>query len=467
MMINKYRIPRLPRLKTPKLKFPKLDKKRKRFLIVSLIALAFFVSGGVLLSSEDTRPLFDYGTVDYDVITAGISTDLNAGDTVYADVSSARITFVWTSNYESPDARDFKAELKTSIWDVVLVEDSTKVGNTYTFSFDLKKCHEGTFSYYFELYCTTGTDDQWFYSGTSFSFIVVNTFETIDPPVFITPLPEDITEQPLGYYSTLKWDYKYGGPATLTLQQDGEVVDTQTIAGSPHNQQYVYIFDPGEEGAWRFRFTIDPDEILHLPIWDEMDVGFVSWEDYTLIDEIPEGLENVGVVMDGSLAAFGLDLHHQWLIGNLPPAGVHAYPKQGDLTIRLMFHLVGVSIDILGDTKVVMFNTAEERTEYPMTTVYEVGFGAFGLSFDSWKEVVISLDSIPAGEYRCEIRTVSPANMMIYKIATFNLSVNTFPIGFVATYGGIILAIGIVSIVSIKALREVRGWWSFKGKYVK
>lgn len=449
-------------LKLPKIKLPKLDKRKKKFLLGGLIVAALFVTSSYMLSPEGDRDIFAFGTPNYQINTLGSLTPLTTDSVVNSIASDLKISFTWGVDGTPPSAGDFHAILRTSVLDNIEDVYSTRSGNTYTFNFGLLNAHAGTFTYYLTFYAVGGS---FFYSGNSFTFQVSNLVQVIDPPTFVST-PDDVGEAVVDYAYTLSWKFKYTESCDVTLEQDGVVKDTRAFAGSSFTQDYSYVFTPPTDGDWIFRFTLDPTSTVHSSLVDEVVFGAITFEDYTMIDEIPGGLENVGVVMDGTLPNFGLALHHEWLIGTIVPPDVHAYPKQGDLSIKLAFTLAGVSIDILGDTKVVMFNSAGERLEFPMTTQFTLTTW-FGISFSSWKEVVIDLDAIPAGEYACEVRTVSPANNVIYRIATFNLSVNTFPIGFVVTYGGIILLISAVSIISIRVLREAKGWWGFQGKYNK
>lgn len=441
-------------------------KNRKKLFIVGLLILAFVFSSPYMFGTEDTRNIFDYGSVSYQIVPliTGNPSGLSSGDTVYANTHSVKVTFTWTSSSMEPDEYDFHALLALSIWDIAEDVYSVKSGKIYTFEFDLTKCHAGTFGYYIQLYATGGADDQWFYSGKGISFNVVNLVETTDLPEFIE-LPEDIDSQPVGYAYTLKWKFKYDASATLTLQQDGVVIDTETFDGSPFTSDYFYVFNPAVEGDWRFRFTLTPDNWLHAPIWDEMDIGFITWEDYTINDGVPEGFENTGVTLDGTMVLIPLPLHQEWLLSDDAPADVRAYSRTGDMTIRLVAQetLLGLWDTILGDTKIVMFHTDGERLEFPMHTETGVGLNIFGLKYTSWKEVVINLNAIPAGEYYCEIRAIHGGNL--YNISAFELAVNIQPWNFLAIGTGTLLMLAVSGVVMIIVARQVKGWWHYQGKY--
>lgn len=455
-------------LKIPKLRFPKLDKRKRRFLIVALIALSFFIAGGIMFGTEVDRDIFDYGTATYQVKNkiTGVLSPLTADSVVYADTSRLKISFTWTASNVPPAASDFHCVLRTSILDNIEDVYSTRSGDTYTFNYDLENVYQGTYTYYITLYAVT----EFFYVGNSFTFTITKfTPQEIEPPT-LDYKPDDVVGAPIDYAIPLSWGFTYNANCSVTLFQDGIEVDSRLFEKkfySVYTQDYTYVFTPTEEGDYLFEWYLETDNLLHY-LNDAVSVGAIIWEDYVLVDEIPSGFENVGVTMEGTLASIGLPLQHAWLIGSLVPADVHAYPKTGELTVKMAFTTAtGTSIDILADTKLVMFDAAEERTEYEMTSVFvtePILFGLLGRSYSSWKEVVIDLDEIPAGEYRCEIRTVYPPDNCIYKIAVFNLSVNTFPIGFVVTYGGIILLIGVLSIITIVALRRFRYWWGFHGK---
>ena len=89
----------------------------------------------------------------------------------------------------------------------------------------------------------------------------------------------------------------------------------------------------------------------------------------------------------------------------------------------------------------------------------------FGFGLETWFEVNIDLEELAAGEYECEIRCEYSG--ALYKVSTFNIAVRTFPTAWLATNIGIIALISVGSIITIKILREGKGWWGFQGKYGK
>jgi len=445
-----------------------MEKGKKKKLIVGVIVALFIVTLGPVAirfgANEGLdKDIFDFGTPNYQINTLGVLTPLTTDSVVYADTSSIKLTFTWGYSTTAPTADDFHLILRTSVWDNIEDVYSSKSGNVYTFNFDLENTYTGTNTYYLTFYAAT----DFFYIGDSFSFQITKyTPQQVDAPTWIET-PDDIADAPVGYTKDLTWKFKYTEKCTVTLEQDGIEIDSRVYEktwASVYTQDYTYPFVSTEEGNYIFKLTVDPEGLLPLAISDDVNVGTITWEDYTLIDGAPDGMTNVSVIMDGTMSLIGWSTHNEWLIGNAAPIDVYDVPKQGNLNIKLMFQLAGVSMDTLGNTKVVIFNSANERTEYPMTSQFEVKY-FFGFTYNSWKQVVINLDDFVAGEYRCEIRTVSDANNQIYKIATFNLSVNTLPVGWIVSNAGLIAIIGVVSIVTVKLLREGKGWWGFQGKY--
>jgi hypothetical protein len=460
-----------------KIPIPKMKKKQKRIFFVGALMLLFFVSLGtglIRFSGEADVDLFAFGNASYYKISLGSDSVVTADTVIDSTIlgETLKIVFTWTGGGLPPTMTNFHCILRTSPFDNIddkYASDSSQSSeNTFVFIFDLAECYTGIHEYYVRLYATRGDI---FYSGDSdvdlgFKFTISNIQETLAPILDSSP---DIEEVIVDVYATLSWKFTYNWACTVTLEQDGALVDTRAYPKPlyPVSQQYPYVFTPTTEGTFTFKFVLQSDiNIIHR-LEDTVSFNVITVEDDILRDDLSEVLKDAtAIVIDSQLAMFNFALYDEWQVNNFVPAGVYALSKTADLDIKLICNvaLIGVVVNPYSDVKVVVFDAAGERTEYSMSLAFGIGLTVFGWpSIDSWFEVSINLDALPAGEYTFEIRAAYGGDT--YRIVSFQISANTFPFGIIIIYAPWILIIGVIGIIMTKTLREIKGWWGFKGKY--
>lgn len=434
-------------MKLPKLSnlFKFLKGRNKKIMVASIIFMAFFFSSPYLLSTEDTKSIFDYGAVLYQTHTLGTYATFKAGDTINSLLSDIKITFTWnTAIVSAPEERDFHVILWNGWANQVEDVYSTKSGNVFTFNFGLLNAFTGTNDYYFTLYATRDLNEykSAYYQGNSFGFKISNILQITDAPSWIE-VPADIPEAVIGFPESLSWKFKYSAACSGSLYQDDVLIDSRDFAaGNVFTQEYSYTYNPTVERNYVFKFTLTP-ETTHSAISDSMNVGVISFEEFGITDGMPPNTA-CSIDIKGTIAMIGLEAHNVWNASSDAPTIV---PLDGKLYITL--HTWNYD-----GAKIVLTSSSDGTTE---EIVLRHALGTW------WNEV--DLGSYADGEYQVEVLVNALGSW--WRISTFSISVRTIPYSFLLT---ILVFVGVFSIGSVfvlKMLREAKGWWSFQGNYNK
>lgn len=190
-------------------------------------------------------------------------------DDVHLDVVAFKAVLVQSSTDTAIEVENMVWDGWSNWWSAIFSLDNIPQSSTYDvyrISFtanlpDYKYLQDGPVDYGLE--------------GYSISVRIVNPMIAVADPISIKTTVPDFTVG-AGDNKVLRWSFLYLNSVTITLTDNGTLLDTKSFSGNVLEQLYSYTFSSSYNGKHNLVLTITPDDQTDNPAASDSVVAFVT-----------------------------------------------------------------------------------------------------------------------------------------------------------------------------------------------